>query len=68
MRVGNDRMGEQPDYLSLDDAALLAQCDLHTYRSSGPGGQHRNKVSSAVRLRHRATGITAHGDDSRSQH
>jgi hypothetical protein len=56
------------DYLTLDDAALLAQCDLHTYRSSGPGGQHRNKVSSAVRLRHQPTGITAHGDDSRSQH
>jgi hypothetical protein len=59
---------QKDDYLALDDAALLAQCDLHTYRSSGPGGQHRNKVSSAVRLRHQATGITAHGDDSRSQH
>jgi hypothetical protein len=56
------------DYLALDDAALLAQCDLHTYKSSGPGGQHRNKVSSAVRLMHRPTHISAHGDDSRSQH
>jgi hypothetical protein len=61
-------MGGQPDYLLLDDAELLAQCDIHTYRSSGPGGQHRNKVSSAVRLRHQPTGISAHGDDSRSQH
>jgi len=61
-------MSKEPCYLALDDATLLAQCDIHTYRSSGPGGQHRNKVSSAVRLRHRATGITAHGDDSRSQH
>jgi hypothetical protein len=59
------------DYLALDvsdEKALLAQCDVHTYKSSGPGGQHRNKVSSAVRLRHRPTGITAHGDQSRSQH
>jgi hypothetical protein len=56
------------DYLLLDDAAMLDQCDVHVYRSSGPGGQHRNKVSSAVRLRHRPTGVTAHGDDSRSQH
>jgi hypothetical protein len=56
------------DYLSLDDAALLEQCDVHVYRSSGPGGQHRNKASSAVRLRHQPTGISAHGDDSRSQH
>ena len=55
-------------YLQLDDQALLDQCDVHTYKASGPGGQHRNKVSSAVRLRHRPTGITAHGDDSRSQH
>ncbi len=58
----------QPDYLALDDAALLGQCDLNTYKSSGPGGQHRNKVSSAVRLHHRPTGVSAHGDDSRSQH
>lgn len=56
------------DYLTLDDKALLAQCDVHVYRSSGPGGQHRNKVSSAVRLRHRPSGVTAHGDQSRSQH
>jgi hypothetical protein len=56
------------DYLALDDAALLAQCEVHTYKSSGPGGQHRNKVSSAVRLVHRPTRISAHGDDSRSQH
>ena len=58
----------EANYLALDDAALLRQCDMNTYRSSGPGGQHRNKVSSAVRLRHRPTGISAHGDDSRSQH
>ncbi len=56
------------DYLALDDQALLAQCDVHTYRASGPGGQHRNKVSSAVRLRHRPSGISAHADQSRSQH
>jgi hypothetical protein len=57
----------RPDLL-MSDQDLLGQCDVHTYRASGPGGQHRNKVSSAVRLRHRPTGITAHGDDSRSQH
>jgi hypothetical protein len=54
--------------MALDDDALLEQCDVHVYRSSGPGGQHRNKASSAVRLRHRPTGVSAHGDDSRSQH
>jgi len=56
------------DPLALDDDALLSQCEVHVYKSSGPGGQHRNKVSSAVRLHHRGSGVSAHGDDSRSQH
>ena len=56
------------DYLALSDEALLDQCDVDVYKSSGPGGQHRNKVSTAIRLRHRPTGISVHGDESRSQH
>lgn len=52
----------------MDDPALLAQCDVNIYKASGPGGQHRNKVSSAIRLLHRPTGITAQGCDHRSQH
>ena len=61
-------MPDQDDYLARDDDALLRDCDVHLYKSSGPGGQHRNKVSSAVRLLHRPTGVVAHGDESRSQH
>lgn len=61
-------MPSHQEFLSLADAALLAQCDVHVYKSSGPGGQHRNKVCSAVRLKHRPTGLGAHGDDTRSQH
>ncbi|MFP4105187.1 MAG: peptide chain release factor family protein, partial [Phycisphaerae bacterium] len=56
------------NYLELDDDQLLGQCEVDTYKASGPGGQHRNKVSSAVRLRHKPTEIMAHGNDSRSQH
>jgi hypothetical protein len=55
------------DYLMASDDALIAQCDVDRYRASGPGGQHRNKTESAVRLRHRLTGVTAIGEDSRSQ-
>ena len=51
----------------MSDDDLLAQCDLHIYRSSGPGGQHRNKVSSAVRIKHRPSGISAQGEESRLQ-
>ncbi len=62
------RVSYKRDDLGLDDKSLLRRCEVHIYKSSGPGGQHRNKVSSAVRLRHRPTGITAHGDERRSQH
>ena len=54
-------------YLLASDDALIAQCEVDRYRASGPGGQHRNKTESAVRLRHRATGVSAIGEDSRSQ-
>lgn len=53
--------------LLASDDALIAQCEVDRYRASGPGGQHRNKTESAVRLRHRLTGVQAIGEDSRSQ-
>ncbi len=55
------------DYLLASDDQLVAQCEVDRYRASGPGGQHRNKTESAVRLRHRLTGVSAIGEDSRSQ-
>ncbi|HSD89291.1 MAG TPA: peptide chain release factor-like protein [Kofleriaceae bacterium] len=55
------------DHLLASDDALIGQCEVDRYRASGPGGQHRNKTESAVRLRHKLTGVSAIGEDSRSQ-
>jgi RF-1 domain len=53
---------------TLSDSELLSQCEVDTYRASGPGGQKRNKTSSAVRLRHLASALIVIAEESRSQH
>ena len=51
----------------LDDDVLLAQCEVQAHRASGPGGQHRNKAETAVRLVHVPSGVTVEGKDERSR-
>lgn len=55
-------------WTSLSPEVLLSQCEVDTYRASGPGGQKRNKTSSAVRLRHLPSGLLVIAEESRSQH
>jgi protein subunit release factor B len=46
---------------------LKHQVLLETYRSRGPGGQRKNKVETAVRLKHLPSGITVIATEHRSQ-
>lgn len=62
-----DRPTPRDHPAALDDDALLAQCDQKFLRRSGPGGQNRNKVETAVVLHHRPTGLVAEANERRSQ-
>ncbi len=53
--------------LALGDAALLADCEETFFVAGGPGGQHRNKTESGVRLVHRPTGVVVTATERRSQ-
>jgi hypothetical protein len=48
-------------------AQLYAECEVRRLRRSGPGGQHRNKVETAVSLQHLPTGVRAEASERRSQ-
>lgn len=52
---------------TLSAETLLTECDVRRLRRGGPGGQHRNKVETAVVLTHRPTGLTAEANERRSQ-
>lgn len=49
------------------DEEFLRHCRWEAFRGSGPGGQKRNKTSSAVRVVHEPTGIAVVSSESRSQ-
>lgn len=51
----------------LPTIELLKSCHERRLRRSGPGGQHRNKVETAVIVTHEPTGISAEANERRSQ-
>lgn len=54
-----------PAALPIDD--LLRSCTTVRTRRGGPGGQHRNKVETAIVITHEPTGISAEASERRSQ-
>ena len=57
---------QHPTCLSADE--LLKDCTVKRTRGSGPGGQHRNKVETAIVITHDPTGAVGQASEARSQH
>ncbi len=62
----HEESGQRPEGVP-DLEALEKEVEVTVFVASGPGGQHRNRTYSAVRVRHIHTGITITCADTRSQ-
>jgi protein subunit release factor B len=56
----------EPNY-PTDRDSLERDCDMTFFVAGGPGGQHRNKVATGVRLVHRPSGMVVTATERRSQ-
>ncbi|MBK9314742.1 MAG: peptide chain release factor-like protein [Acidobacteria bacterium] len=58
---------EQPKRHATDRESLERNCEVEFFVAGGPGGQHRNKVETGVRLTHLPSGIVVTATERRSQ-
>lgn len=56
-----------PESYPIDRESLERDCTIEYYIASGPGGQHRNKVATGVRLTHQPSGNVVTATERRSQ-
>jgi hypothetical protein len=60
-------MVDGPHPSTIEDDELLKQCEIETGRVAGPGGQNRNKVETAVYIKHLPSGVETHATERRHQ-
>jgi protein subunit release factor B len=60
-------ISDTPIVFSTDRASLERDSEVTFFVAGGPGGQHRNKVATGVRLLHRPSGLTVTATERRSQ-
>lgn len=54
--------------LEMIFSVTIKDCDIETFRSGGPGGQHQNKTESAVRVKHQPSGAIGESREMKSQY
>ena len=67
MTVSSERRRAAQRAAVLSDEALLAECEEEFFVAGGPGGQHRNKTASGVRLTHPRSEMSVTATERRSQ-
>lgn len=68
LQIEKEQIGRKQDYVYTSPDSLQNEVEISYFKSSGPGGQKKNKTFSAVRIKHVPTGIIVVATENRSQH
>ncbi|MDZ7292879.1 MAG: peptide chain release factor-like protein [candidate division KSB1 bacterium] len=67
MNTKQEKEADEDPRIPLTISALQDEVEITTFKSGGPGGQHKNKTESAVRIKHLPTGVIVVATENRSQ-